>query len=166
MTILRFLLLAASACLLATEASARLGDSEAELLKRFGDPIRRSGHMISAQGKSYEMGRRFIFKQDDWTITCIVVDGRCMKIQYGKRGDWTEEQFQLVLSANSQGTAWTETSKASVAKMLRSWKRSDGSIAQWSKPEGSIELTWSAYDRAKAAVETRAKAESSKKPKI
>jgi hypothetical protein len=151
--------------LLAVMASARLGDTEAELVKRFGPTTGRSKHSIMAQGKLREMGPVLNFRQDDWSISCDLVDGRCMRISYAKPGDWSEDQIQLVLSTNSQGAAWTETSKPSIAKLQRTWRRSDGSTADWFKNR-SIDLVWNAYNVAKAKLEERAKVESMKKPKL
>jgi hypothetical protein len=147
-------------------APARLGDTETELVKRFGSPTSVSKHYIYAQGQMLALGPNYIFRQDDWSISCNVIDGRCMQISYSKPGDWTEEQIQLVLSSNSQGAKWTETSKPGSAKYSRTWKRNDGSTATWQKGSG-MSLTWSAYDKAKKAAEERARVQSAiKKPKI
>ena len=72
------------------------------------------------------MGPSLSFKQEDWTISSDLVDGRCVRIHYSKRGDWTEEQIRMVLAYNSQGGMWTENPKAGVAKLIRKWKRADG----------------------------------------
>jgi hypothetical protein len=143
---------------------ARLGETEAEMIARFGQPALRSKHSTIAQGKIWDLGPSFCFRQDDWQIHCDLFDGRCVRIRYGKTGDWTDEQIQLVLSYNSQGLTWTETSKTG-SKVARSWKRSDGASADWTKG-GSMKMVVPAYDRAKEVVEAKAKAESSKKPKI
>lgn len=150
---------------LTVTASARLGDTEAELVKRFGEPTGRSKHSIITQGKLLEMGPVLFFKQDDWSISCDLVDGRCMRIGYSKPGDWTEDQIRLVLNTNSQGAAWTVTTKPSIAKLQRTWRRSDGSTATWNKM-GGMNLVWSAYEVAKKKAEDRAKVQGMKKPKI
>jgi len=152
-------------CSVLGAAHARLGDTEAELVKRFGEPTLRSTHSIFAQGKRREMGPVLYFKQEDWSISCDLVDGRCMRISYSKPGDWSEDQIQLVLSTNSQGAAWTETSKLSIAKLQRTWRRSDGSTAEWFKNR-SMDLVWNAYNVAKKKLEEQAKVEGMKKPKI
>ena len=69
------------------------------------------------------MGPSLSFRQEDSRISCDLVDGRCVRIQYGKTGEWTEEQVQLVLAYNSQGGRWTETSNPSLKKYKRTWKR-------------------------------------------
>ena len=152
-------------CSIFSSAHARLGDTEAELGKRFGKPSLRSMHSIIAQGKSREMGPVFFFKQDDWSISCYLVDGRCMRIGYAKPGDWSEDQIRLVLDTNSQGAAWSESSKPMIASLQRTWRRSDGSTAEWNKGQGMV-LVWSAYNVAKAKLEEQAKIEGMKKPKI
>src|SRR5688500_5276913 len=96
--------------IVAAVAHARLGESEVQMIARFGEPVHRTQHSTYAQGKVWHMGPSLSFRQDDWSIGCDLVDGRCVKIQYGKSGQWTEEQIQLVLAYNSQGAKWTETS--------------------------------------------------------
>jgi hypothetical protein len=149
---------------LSTVAHARLGDTEAELFARFGQPKVTSKHSIAAQGKMWEMGPRFLFHQADWRIHCDFADGRCVRIEYDKTGDWTEDQIQLVLGSNSQGAKWTETTKGSI-KVVRSWKRADGADATWNKFAG-IKMIVPAYERAKQVIEAKAKAAASEKPKI
>lgn len=146
-------------------AVARLGETESELIARFGTPTGRSSHSIFAQGKRIDMGPVIVFRQDEWSISCDLVDGKCMRISYSKPGDWSEDQIRLVLNTNTQGASWTETSKPSIARLQRTWKRIDGSTATWQLGSG-MSLVWDAYNVKKAAVEERAKVEARKKPKI
>jgi hypothetical protein len=145
-------------------AHARLGETEAELVARFGQPKFRSKDLMGAQGRMWDIGPKYIFYQDDWQIHCVLVDGRCVWIDYGKPGEWTEEQIQLVLSSNSQGAKWTETTKDG-GRASRTWKRADGADAHWRGPAG-IKLVVPAYERAKQVIEAKAKAAASQKPKI
>ncbi|HVT92881.1 MAG TPA: hypothetical protein VHD76_08550 [Bryobacteraceae bacterium] len=149
----------------AVSAWARLGETEAELIKRFGAPIMTSKHFIFAQGKMVAMGPVWCFRQDDWSIQCDLVEGRCMRITYSKPGDWSEDQIQLVLNSNGQGAKWTEDRKGEVAGFKRIWRRTDGSTATWQKGSG-MSLTWQAYDKAKAKLEERLRVEALQKPKI
>jgi hypothetical protein len=147
-------------------AHARLGETEAEMIARFGPPAHRGQHTAHAQGKNWDLGPSLSFKQDDWNIGCDLIDGRCVRVSYQKRGEWTEEQTQLVLSYNSQGGKWTETTKSpSMKKLARSWRRSDGATAGWTST-GGMKMEVPAYERAKQVIEAKAKAEVSKKPKI
>jgi hypothetical protein len=150
--------------LLLTAGHARLGDTERELIARFGQPTFRSSDQIAAQGRMWELGPRFSFQQADWRISCVLVDGRCAAIEYGKAGEWTDEQIQLVLGTNSQGTRWIETTKG-IPKHNRSWKRADGATAAWTS-YGGFKLVVPAYDRARQVIEAKAKAAASQKPKI
>jgi hypothetical protein len=134
-------------------------------LIRFEQPVLRQINSVVAQGRKYDLGPSFYFKQDDWTITCDLVDGRVVRIGYGKRGEWTEEQFALVLAYNSQGQKWTPTGNPKMAKYSRSWKRSDGATAEWNSSFG-MRMVVPAYHRAKQVAEARARAEASRKPKI
>ena len=150
---------------LTAAAHARLGETEAQMVARFGQPMHRSQHSTYAQGKVWHMGPTLSFRQEDWSISCDLVDGRCVKIQYGKTGEWTEEQFQMVLAYNSQGARWTETSKPAAKKYNRTWKRADGADAVWNGGAG-MSLVVPAYERAKQVIEAKAKAAASQKPKI
>lgn len=146
-------------------AVARLGETEAELIKRFGTPSGRSSHSIFAQGKVIDMGPVISFRQDEWSISCDLVDGKCMRISYSKPGEWSEDQISLVLNTNTQGASWTETTQPMTSKWHRTWKRIDGSTATWQLGSG-MSLVWDAYNVKKAAIEERAKVEAKKKPKI
>jgi hypothetical protein len=148
----------------ASAAFARLGETEAEMVTRFGKAQSKADHKVAAQGKMWTVGSSLSFKQDDWLIQCDVVDGRCARISYGKRGEWTEEQLQLVLAYNSQGAKWNETTKVG-GKSRRTWTRSDGASAEWMSITG-IKMVAPAYERAKQVLEAKAKADASKKPKI
>lgn len=151
--------------LLLTAAQARLGDTEAELAKRFSRPISITSHSIYAQGKRFVLGPTHTYKQDDWYISCDLIDGRCVRIRYSKPGDWTEDHIQVVLNSNGQGAKWDERTKPGNKSFQRQWSRSDGSTARWSRG-GSMDLEWDAYTKAKATVEERAKVEAKKKPKL
>jgi hypothetical protein len=144
---------------------ARLGETEAELIQRFGKPGSQSQHFVFTQGKMQAFGPALFFRQDDWSIQCDLVDGRCMRISYSKPGDWSGDQIMLVLSSNAQGAKWTENSKPSIASIKRTWLRVDGSTATWQKGAG-MSLVWDAYNTAKAKFEEREKVASKKKPKI
>lgn len=149
--------------LLLSAAQARLGDTEAELIKRFGRPTSISSHSVSAQGKSFVLGPTLRFRQDDWTMRCDLIDGRCVRISYSKIGDWSDDHVRMVINANAQGALWNE--KSPYPKSQRNWFRSDGSTATWSK-FGGMDLTWDTYNKAKTAVEERARVDAKKKPKI
>lgn len=153
-------------CLFCSPASfARLGETQDQLLERFGAPKQQSKHSTLAQGKFIELGPVLYFKQGDWRVECSMIDGRCMKIAYSKPGDWSEDQVRLVLDTNAQGARWKETSKPEIAKLERTWTRADGSTAKWRKGSG-MTLIWDAYNKAKAQVEERARVESARKPNI
>lgn len=160
---MRLILLGSMLCL-TTTLFARLGENEAQLIQRFGEPRLRTSHSVFAQGKSWVLGPQLHFRQDDWSITAVLVDARCGHIHYTKVGEWTDEQFLAVLNANSQGGRWTETSKpGGIPKLQRSWRRDDGATTRWQLGVG-LTLITPAYNRAKAVAE--AKAAASRSPKI
>lgn len=150
---------------LCSSAYCRLGETERELTTRFGAPVLNSPNSVIAQGKVLAFGRRLVFRQGDWSIACDVVDGKCLRIRYSHPGDWTEDQIETVLNSNGQGAKWTETSKANVAKLQRSWKRTDASVAVWQKGQG-MTVTWDVYEKAKAKLEEQARVKAAQKPKI
>lgn len=158
-------LIALALLLTGSPTFARLGENERQLIERFGPPQSRLAHSVHAQGRNIDLGPKLIFREGDWRIACDLIDGRCVRITYTKRGDWTEDQVQLVLNNNAQGATWKETTRRGAESMIRDWKRSDGSTARWVRPQG-FTLTWDAYEKAKAAAEERARVEASRKPKI
>lgn len=150
--------------LLCTCAFARLGETTLRLVERFGAPKFTQNENVYAQGKTMKIGERMLFKQDDWNITCVIIDGRCAKVEYTKPGEWTEQQIETVLTSNSQGARWTKTSKPNTEKFKRTWTRQDGAMADWSFGGCSVEHP--AYELAKAKAQGRAKGEASVTPRI
>lgn len=142
----------------------RVGETEEQLIERFGAPESRSKHQVFEQGRTYDLGPSLSFTEGDWRIGCDLVDGRCVRILYTKVGAWTEEHIQTVLNASTQGGTWTETSKSGAKAMVRDWKRSDGGIAQWVGVRMTV--TVPAYFRAKSIAEAKGKAAAAKPAKI
>lgn len=147
-------------------AFARLGETEAELVARFGAAASKGTESAFAQGKFLKFGTTLRFRQGDWSIVCTLIDGRSCKENYQKSGEWTEEQFATVLNSNAQGAKWTMTSKPALKSSSREWKRSDGATATWSRMGTGITVTHPAYRRAKEVLEAKAKAEAARVPKI
>jgi hypothetical protein len=150
--------------ILASDASARLGETEAELVRRFGAPVSRASERITAQGKFHEIGTGLRFRDGDWTIESTIIDGRCAREAYTKVGEWTEDQFTTVLNSNAQGGKWTRTSKDSMKKAVREWRRDDGATAVWILR--TVTITHPAFDRAKSLAEAKAKAAAARTPNL
>jgi hypothetical protein len=146
-------------------ALARLGETERELVARFGEPRNRTEEITSTQGKMVAFGTRLYFRQGDWSIQCVVIEGRCAKEVYSKPGDWKEDQFQAILSSEAQGAKWTDISETSVKKLKRDWRRSDGATALWQMGV-DMTITHPAFVRAKERAEAKAKADASRVPKF
>ncbi|MBS0631651.1 MAG: hypothetical protein JSS11_07030 [Verrucomicrobia bacterium] len=151
--------------LLPASLFARLGEREAELTARFGPPLSRAKETTAQHGRVVEFGVRLNYRQGDWFITCVIVDGRSAREFYNKGDEWTEDQFTTVLAANSQGARWTDISKPSTLKLAREWRRADGATASWQKIQG-MDVIQPAYVRARNLAEAKAKAEASRIPKI
>lgn len=148
----------------AATLSARLGETEKELIARFGRPLSRSSEATFAQGRRIEIGARLTFRNEDWSIESVIVEGRCVREGYRKVGDWTEEQISTVLSSNAQGAKWTEFTKPGTRTIARDWKREDGAVAVWRL--GSMTVIHPAFERAMAIALSKAKAASAKPAKI
>jgi hypothetical protein len=146
-------------------AFAHLGDTEQQLIARFGPPLSRGHDLTLTQGKVIEFGSKLSFRQGDWAIECIVIDSRCARVTYSKPGEWSEDQLVAVLTSNAQGGQWTDNSKEMVKKLARDWRRSDGAVATW-RMGVSMVVTNPAYDRAKQIVELKAKADASRIPNL
>jgi hypothetical protein len=154
------------ACLIAPLfAFAHLGDTEQQLVARFGRPLSRGRDLMITQGKIIEFGSKLSFRQGDWAIECIVIDSRCTRAIYSKPGEWSEEQLSAVLTSNAQGAIWTDYSKEMTKKLARDWRRSDGAVATW-RMGVNMTVTNPAYDREKQKIESKAKADASMVPNL
>lgn len=146
--------------LLTTPCFARLGESEQELIKRFGQPtFKQPATTATSKGSSYTIGSHFTFKDGDWQITCVLVDDRCARISYSKRIAWETDQHTAFLNANAQGAKWTADPK----NPRRHWTRSDGGAATLSAL--TLTIVHPAYDRAVKVAEAKASAKSKALPK-
>jgi hypothetical protein len=151
--------------LLPLTARARLGETEPELIARFGRPVGRSKTFAFAQGHTIPLGPEIVFQQDDWTITCDLIDERCARIGYHKRGDWTDNQILTVLTANAQGAKWSDITKPANRYYVREWKREDGAIAHWQRGL-SMTITTPAFERAEMLAKEKAKVKASQIPNL
>lgn len=159
------LLLILALAVLPILAFGRLGETGPELIARFGQPVSTGNEIIITQGKFVTFGSKMTFRQGDWTIDCVLIEGRCARVVYFKKGEWTEDQFRTVLTSNSQGERWTDISNEMIKKLKREWRRSDGASAIWTMG-AAMTATHPAYERAKQRAEAKAKAEASQIPKI
>ena len=99
----------------------RLGEKEQQLVARFGVPVATGREITLAQGKVLDFGKTLSFREGVWSIVSVIIDGRCAREVYSKPGDWTEDQFTSILTANSQGALWTDTSQEMIKKLVRKW---------------------------------------------
>jgi len=144
-------------------AYARLGESREELVARLGRVRLESQHFITAQRQLSPLGPALFFEKDQWGIQCDMVDGRCARITYQKKGIWTPEQITMLLQNNAQNQKWSETRDS--AKTIRKWVRSDSGTARWLFT-GSMEFVSPAYLAAKARREAELKALAERKPDL
>ena len=128
----------------ALPAVARIGDSETDLTKRYGKPVRSTGEAI----------RSLTYAYDGWVITSDFVDGICARVSYAKPGEWTEETFEKLLSTNAGEAEWSDGGSPNLKKLMRTWTRHDGTTANW--VVGCLSITSPRYAIAKAKSETEA----------
>lgn len=129
---------------LAVPAQARIGETEFQLITRFGPPISRG----------FDLGPTLTFAFGEWTVVCDIVDGMCARIRYSKIGDWTEENFETLLKANGHRSGWNDLVSPNMKKLMRKWKRGDGTLAQW--VVGCLSITSPRYEKARAMADAEA----------
>lgn len=145
MKVWKFLLATALICIaFGAPARARIGESETQLTKRYGPPLRQSAGAI----------RTLIYSFDGWLVTCDFFDGICLRVCYSKSGEWTEETFEKLLNANGEASGWLDCGSPNLKKLTRAWKREDGTVASW--VVGSLSVTSPRYEKAKAVTEVEA----------
>lgn len=152
------------ALLSACTALARLGETEPQLVERYGKAIMRTPEAVIEQGKIYALADDLHFRADGWSVIARVVNGRCESISYGKPGEWTEEQYRTLLEANGTRAQWEER-KTPTPKTHREWKRRDGATAVW-RMLVNLTIESPAYQQARETLKKRAKEEASKLPKF
>jgi hypothetical protein len=121
----------------ASVSQAQIGETEAELVGRFGSVQERKPERALEEGRVFVIGERVVLKLDRWRITAVLVDERCAKITYARNGAWTEQHYADLLSTNASDREWREIS-GSAPNWRRAWQRSDGLIAQWKYAGGLV----------------------------
>ena len=121
----------------ASISHAQIGETEAELVERFGFVQERKPERALEEGRVFVIGERIVLKRDRWRITAVMVDGRCAKISYARNGAWTEQHYADLLSTNANNGEWREVS-GSAPNWRRAWQRSDGIIAHWKYAGGLV----------------------------
>jgi hypothetical protein len=112
-------------------ASAHVGETEKDLVARYGAVVSRQPARKSAHGQMTIYGERLVFKSEDWDVSAVIIRGRCEEISYTKEGKWTEVQFQFLLELNGGRKQWTEQ-KTRNPDNHREWIRKDKATGSWS----------------------------------
>lgn len=144
--------------LLPAGALARVGETEAALTARFGEPAARAQENVMVKGKLLPSFPKLTYQSGEWQgIVCVFVDDICAKTTYDKDGVWPEEEYERVLADNAQGATWAEDPGGSkLREVRRQWIRSDGATGQWRKNLGLTVVT-PAFVAAEAAVKEKAR---------
>ncbi len=116
--------------LVAATAVGRVGETEQELVARYGAVTNRQPARKSVQGRMNIYGERLGFKFEFWTVSAVIVAGRCEEITYTLAGKWTEPHFRRLLEINGGWTEWTEQ-KTRNPDNHRQWLRRDQTTASW-----------------------------------
>ncbi len=110
------------------------------------------------------------------SIDGYFINNVCVAINYLILGhkDWTDDQLQDLLSKNSEGKTWTETTPpvteaqkeqdAIYHRYIRTWQRSDGATAI--RDGHQLNFASPTYLQAVAAAKAQAKAASQKVPNL
>jgi hypothetical protein len=148
--------------LIAPVASARVGESEPELVARYGAVTSRQPARKSSQGQMHIYGERLVFRTPDWGVSAVMIGGRCEEINYTKAGDWTKVHFSYLLELNGGRASWTEQPTLNPA-IRRDWQRRDKTMAWWGFTGFMIRTP--AIDRALASMEKPAPENTARTPK-
>jgi len=111
-------------------AAGRVGDTEPDLTARYGAVTSRQPARKSVQGKMSIYGERLGFKFEFWTVSAVIIAGRCEEIEYTLTGKWTEPHFRRLLEINGGWAEWTEQ-KTRNPDNHRQWLRRDQTTASW-----------------------------------
>jgi hypothetical protein len=136
---------------------ARLGETEDELIERFGQPVSE----ITDKDELGIADKELVFKKDDTIIHATIYKGRCASEGYrfmdrnGKdvslRG-LAVEKANAALGANAAGFRWVKAPDPTAINpdMLHAWNRSDGKVAAvvWENNPAMLEIQDMNYVRA------------------
>lgn len=151
------LALLSGVALMPTVSFARLGETEDELIERFGQPVSE----ITDKDELGIADKELVFKKDDTIIHATIYKGRCASEGYrfmdrnGKdvslRG-LAVEKANAALGANAAGFRWVKMPDPTAINpdMLHAWNRSDGKVAAvvWENNPSMIEIQDMNYVRA------------------
>ncbi len=141
----------------------RLGENRTELVERLGAVRLESRHSVIAQGEISPLGPSLFFEKDGWRVQCDLIEGRCARITYAKKGEWTPAQITTLLENNAQGARWREDADSN--KMIRKWTRPHQAAAKW-EFTGNLQLVAPAYLRAKEQREEELRRKATEQPKL
>jgi hypothetical protein len=116
--------------LVAASAVGRVGETEPELVARYGAVTNRQPARKAVQGRMNIYGERLGFRFEFWTISAVIIAGRCEEITYSLAGKWTDPHFRRLLEINGGWTEWTEQ-KTRNPDNHRQWLRRDQATASW-----------------------------------
>jgi hypothetical protein len=129
---------------LALPVHARLGESEQETIARYGPLV--AAYNPGQQNASY---RTLAFNKNGYLILAIFIDSRCELVIFRKddQGEFSRDDLDLILEANSNGQKWTPTPLASTDVF---WDRPDGAMARYDTAGHALAICSDTYMRAES----------------
>jgi hypothetical protein len=149
MSTTRSITLIVALCCLVPPAFARIGETEAQMIERYG-PVQSRLPQVDVLGEDQKRGEKLYFSKEGWQVWSITVDGKCVQIRFNKYGKMTPDQITALLRSNSQMQTWKEVTEGS-GKIERKWRRDDGIQARWLSYQG-LTITSPKYDTAREAA--------------
>jgi hypothetical protein len=119
-------------------AQARLGETEPELIQRFGDEEQRPAFFPGV--------RHLVFIKQGFVIDVGLIDGvsqlELYSLDHSRRHASIEpDQVKALLALESQGHSWTPV----VNNQTDKWTRDDGAVAYFSNPDQTFSAETETY---------------------
>lgn len=139
---------------------ARLGETEGELVQRFGPVESRQPEQVVEHEQTFFLGESLHFVAGGWSVTALMIDNRCERIVYQRAATWTNDQFSVLLAANDAGERWHEV-RNRTPRTQRRWRRDDGVSATWN-PFSGFTVSSPVYEKTRAEIRQAARRTSAK----
>ena len=130
---------------------ARLGETEDQLIQRYGKPI--ADNQLPAWASKGVALHYMEFIKNNVTIFAYLLNGVSVIEEIGKgQYPMSDQDKQILLSDNAGGHVWKELLPSDGVSSEKRWLRDDGALAvdKWN----GINLTAKAYFEAKEAAKT------------
>ena len=102
-------------------AHARIGETEAQIQKRYGKPLKVIGDSPAQRAITYRVHTYYVL--------VVFLDGKSECETYAKQdgGPFSSDEVRILLQNNSDGKGWTDMTKKET-KDIQEWWRDDAKI--------------------------------------